>query len=140
MRLTSSQSSNDLGPNRNLFSSSSQKNRHSIPVRLKVVSDNDNPLSQKMLNTYENVPPKVKKENLTIRKEDEGRVVQSLQDAAKKKSTGSIYSVVVDLGRAGTLGIGVKDLSDNILAVSMLKRENDCPGAGEEAGNSSKVM
>eukprot|EP01034_Spumella_vulgaris_P023345 gene23345-29558_t len=34
----------------------------------------------------------------------------------------------------GTLGIGVKDLTDNILAVSMLKRENNQPGPGEEAG------
>eukprot|EP01034_Spumella_vulgaris_P037245 gene37245-45957_t len=35
----------------------------------------------------------------------------------------------------GTLGIGVTDLSDNILAVSMLKRENNQPGPGEEAGD-----
>ena len=76
----------------------------------------------------------VKKENLSIRKEDEMRVVRSLQDASKKQTTGSIYSVIVDISKSGTLGIGVKDLSDSILAVSLLKRKNDMPGAGEEAG------
>ena len=42
--------------------------------------------------------------------------------------------MVVDLSKTGTLGIGVKDLPESVLAVSMLKRENGCPGAGEEAG------
>jgi len=32
------------------------------------------------------------------------------------------------------MDIGVKDLADNILAVSLLKRENNIPGAGEVAG------
>lgn len=76
----------------------------------------------------------VTKENLSIRKEDEARIVAALHSAARKQSTGSIYSVVVDLGKTGTLGIGVKDLQDHVLAVSMLKRENCCPGAGEDAG------
>jgi hypothetical protein len=52
----------------------------------------------------------------------------------KKQTTGSIYSVVVDVSRSGTLDIGVKDLADNILAVSLLKRKDDQPGSGEEAG------
>lgn len=77
---------------------------------------------------------KVKKENLTIRQEDEVRIVTGMHSAAKKQTTGSIYSVVVDISRTGTMSIGVKDLSDNILAVSMLKRENGMPGPGEEAG------
>eukprot|EP01038_Epipyxis_sp_PR26KG_P007258 gene7258-9895_t len=73
-------------------------------------------------------------ENLTIRTEDEIRIVSAMNKAVKKQTTGSLYSVKVDIGRTGTLGIGVKDLSENILAVSMLKRENGRPGAGEEAG------
>jgi hypothetical protein len=85
-------------------------------------------------NVYENLP-KIKKENLTIRLEDEARIVAGMSSAAKKQTTGAIFSVVVDISKMGTLGIGVKDLSDNILAVSMLKRENNQPGPGEEAGN-----
>jgi hypothetical protein len=76
----------------------------------------------------------MRRENLTIRKEDEARVVASMHNAARKQTSGSIYSVVVDISRTGTLGIGVKDLTDQVLAVSMLKRENGIPGAGELAG------
>lgn len=75
-----------------------------------------------------------KKANLSIRLEDETRIVAGLQSAVKKQTTGSIYSVVVDVSKSGTLDIGVKDLADNILAVSLLKRKDDKPGAGEEAG------
>ena len=42
----------------------------------------------------------------------------------KKKTSGSFYSVTVQLLNSGKMGIGVKDLADNILAVSMLKRPN----------------
>ena len=75
-----------------------------------------------------------KKANLSIRLEDETRIVAGLQSAVKKQTSGSIYSVVVDVSKSGTLDIGVKDLADNLLAVSLLKRKDDKPGAGEEAG------
>ncbi len=102
------------------------------PERSKVVFQEEDPLS-KTADVYEPAP-KVKKENLTIRVEDEIRIVAGMNSAAKKQTTGSIFSVVVDISKTGTLGIGVKDLSDNILAVSMLKREDNQPGPGEEAG------
>lgn len=76
----------------------------------------------------------LKKANLTIRLEDEARIIGSIHDASKKLTTGAIYSVVVDISKTGTLDIGVKDLNENVLAVSLLKRENDRPGAGEAAG------
>lgn len=75
-----------------------------------------------------------KKANLMIRLEDEIRIVASIHDAAKRLTTGSIYSVLVDISKTGTLDIGVKDLNENVLAVSLLKRENNKPGAGEAAG------
>ncbi len=108
--------------------------RLSVKQRSKVLSETEDPLSRVMLDSYDPVM-RVTKENLTIRKDDEAKIVTGLHNAAKKQSTGSIYSVVVDLGKTGTLGMGVKDLADNVLAVSMLKRENCCPGAGEDAGN-----
>jgi hypothetical protein len=105
--------------------------------RSKVMFQEEDPLSRlsnaNSDNAYENLP-KIKKENLTIRLEDEARIVAGMSSAAKKQTTGAIFSVVVDISKMGTLGIGVKDLSDNILAVSMLKRENNQPGPGEEAG------
>ena len=128
---TKAEESPSMGADRRASVSSS---RYSAPARSKIVSDNDNPLSQKMLNSYDSGTMRVTKENLTIRREDEVRIVASIHNAAKKQATGAIYSVVVDLGKTGTLGIGVKDLADSVLAVSMLKRENCCPGAGEDAG------
>lgn len=125
------QSNEGREANRRLSYKSSS--RYSVKERLKVTTDTEDPLSQVMLNSYEPVI-KITKENLTIRKEDEARVVAGLRSAAKKQTTGAIYSVVVDLSKTGTLGIGVKDLPESVLAVSMLKRENGCPGAGEEAG------
>lgn len=107
--------------------------RLSVKVRSKVTSETEDPLSKAMLDSYDPVL-RVTKENLTIRKDDEARIVAGLHSAARKQTTGAIYSVVVDLGKTGSLGIGVKDLADNILAVSMLKRQNCCPGPGEDAG------
>lgn len=78
--------------------------------------------------------PIKKKANLTIRPEEETRVVLALQKAAKKQATGSLFSVVVDISKNGTLDIGVKDLPENLLVVSLLKRGNGVPGAAEEAG------
>ena len=63
-------------------------------------------------------------ESLTIRAEDESRIVSAMIDASKKKTTGSFYSVEIELLPSGKIGIGVKDLDNNILAVSMLKRPN----------------
>ncbi len=124
-------------------SSEKSNNRSSVRLgsktseRSKVMFQEEDPLSRlsnaNSDNAYENLP-KIKKENLTIRLEDEARIVAGMSSAAKKQTTGAIFSVVVDISKMGTLGIGVKDLSDNILAVSMLKRENNQPGPGEEAG------
>jgi hypothetical protein len=86
------------------------------------------------LTTNNKPSTKIKSESLTIRVTDEARIVSAFRDAAKKHTTGSIFNVKVDIGSSGALGIGVKDLSDNILAVSMLKRSNGLPGAGEIAG------
>ena len=63
-------------------------------------------------------------ESLTIRTEDESRIVSAMADASKKKTSGAFYSISVPLLSNGKMGIGVKDLSNNILAVSMLKRPN----------------
>ena len=57
-----------------------------------------------------------------------------MSDASKRKTSGSFYSVAVHLLESGKMGIGVKDLSDNILAVSMLKRPNGRSGPAEKAG------
>ena len=75
-----------------------------------------------------------KTESLTIRATDETRIVAAMANAAKRQTTGTVFSVKVDISKTGTLGIGVKDLTDNILAVSMLKRSNGECGAGENAG------
>ena len=79
-------------------------------------------------------PGRKKSESLTVRPEDEIRVSASLVEAAKKHATGGIFSVKIDMRKTGTLGIGVKDLPDKLLVVSMLKRTNSQPGAGESAG------
>lgn len=73
-------------------------------------------------------------QSLTIRVSDEARIVTSVRDASKKLTSGGIFSVKVDISSSGALGIGVKDLVDNILTVSMLKRSGGVPGAGEAAG------
>eukprot|EP01035_Chromulina_nebulosa_P022404 gene22404-29010_t len=70
----------------------------------------------------------VKKECLSIRVEDEVRIVNSLASAAKKQATGSVFSIKVDISKTGTLGIGVKDLAESTLTVSLLKRENELAG------------
>lgn len=57
-----------------------------------------------------------------------------MTNAAKRQTTGAVFSVRADISKTGTLGIGVKDLADNVLAVSMLKRVGGLPGAGEQAG------
>jgi hypothetical protein len=57
-----------------------------------------------------------------------------MYEASKKKKTGSIYHLKVDLSSSGTLGLGVKALKNNILTVSMLKRSYGVLGAGEQAG------
>lgn len=52
----------------------------------------------------------VKRESLSIRPEDEMRIVDALNDAAKKQTTGAIYSIKVDISKTGTLGIGNRNL------------------------------
>eukprot|EP01035_Chromulina_nebulosa_P019594 gene19594-25498_t len=115
-----------------------------MPERLIV---NDDPLSSNSSSSKDNGDnnntrrksndinsPKIRTESLTIRVSDEARIVSALRDAAKRNTTGSVYSVKVDVSKTGALGIGVKDLADNILTVSMLKRTNGVAGAGETAG------
>jgi len=75
-------------------------------------------------------------ENVVLETADETRVENALINADKKQTTGSVFSVRVDMGEAegGALGIGVKDLSGGVLVVSMLKRKDEKPGPGERAG------
>lgn len=73
-------------------------------------------------------------ESLTLRVSDETRVASALYEASKKRKTGSIYSLSVQLAPNGTLGLGVKALKNNILVISMLKRVNGQLGPGEAAG------
>lgn len=47
---------------------------------------------------------------------------------------GAIFSVRIDISKTKTLGIGVKDLPNNLLTVSMLKRSGGELGAAESAG------
>jgi hypothetical protein len=81
-----------------------------------------------------------KQENLTIRQTDEIRIVSAVTHASTQKlghnSLGSIFSVKVDLSQTDnhTLSIGIKDLPNNLLCVSMLKRVNGRKGPGELAG------
>ena len=113
----------------------------SVPARSKIPSDSlEDPLSHTASDVayghdtivYQSVVQRT--ENLTIKKADEIRIVASLYNAARKQTTGSIYSVIVDISETGSLSIGVKDLKENVLAVSMLKRVNTRPGPGETAG------
>lgn len=80
------------------------------------------------------ISSKQKTESLTIRPADEIRIVAAMQDAAKKKTSGTVFSVRVDIRDAASLQIGVKDLADKLLTVSMLKRINSQPGPVEKAG------
>ena len=77
---------------------------------------------------------KIKYESLTIRLADELRIVGAMVDAAKKKTVGVIYSVRIDISNVSSLGIGVKDLQDKLLAISMLKRVDGVKGPVESAG------
>lgn len=76
----------------------------------------------------------MKSASLTLQLADETRVASAMYEASKKKKTGSIYHLKVDISASGTLGLGVKALKNNILAVSMLKRSYGALGAGENAG------
>lgn len=75
-----------------------------------------------------------KSESLTLRVSDETRVASAIYEASKKRKTGSIYSLSIQLSSNGTLGLGVKALKNNILVISMLKRVNGILGPGEAAG------
>jgi hypothetical protein len=76
----------------------------------------------------------LKSASLTLQLADETRVASAMYEASKKKKTGSIYHLKIDLSSTGTLGLGVKALKNNVLAVSMLKRSYGVLGAGEQAG------
>lgn len=75
-----------------------------------------------------------KSESLTLRVSDETRVASAIYEASKKRKTGSIYSLSIQLSSNGTLGLGVKALKNNILVISMLKRVGGQLGPGEAAG------
>ena len=109
----------------------------------KLNSPSDDPLSKESINLNNNDTnsigittsvTKIKTESLTIRLSDELRIVNAMNDAAKCKTSGTIFSVRVDLSKATSLCIGVKDLPDKLLAVSMLKRINGVIGPVETAG------
>mmetsp|Transcript_2588 Transcript_2588/g.4712 ORF Transcript_2588/g.4712 Transcript_2588/m.4712 type:complete len:1040 (+) Transcript_2588:154-3273(+) len=72
-------------------------------------------------------------ENLMLRVSDEVRVTAALVDSSKKRKTGSVFSVEVNMVE-GEMGLGVKILKNNVLVVSMLKRHNHMMGPGEAAG------
>jgi hypothetical protein len=76
----------------------------------------------------------LKSASLTLQLADETRVASAMYEASKKKKTGSIYHLKIDLSSSGALGLGVKALKNNILAVSMLKRTYGALGPGESAG------
>lgn len=108
----------------------------------KLVSPSDDPLSKQSApdnfhdggsSTTTSVTT-VKTESLTIRLSDELRIVNAMSDAAKGKTSGTIFSVRVDVSKATSLCIGVKDLQDKLLTVSMLKRINGVIGPVETAG------
>ena len=42
--------------------------------------------------------------------------------------------MVVDISNSGSLGIGVKDFSESILTVTLLKHKNGMPSVGKEIG------
>lgn len=81
----------------------------------------------------EKTPPD-QTESLTLRVSDETRVAGAMFEASKRRKTGSIFSLTVDLSANGTLGLGVKVLKNTTLAISMLKRLNGVEGPGESAG------
>jgi hypothetical protein len=62
------------------------------------------------------------------------RIKNAIIKAVKKQATISLYSLKVDMSKTTNLGIGIKDISENLLVVSMLKRENGFNGPAEEAG------
>jgi hypothetical protein len=76
----------------------------------------------------------LKSASLILQLADETRVASAMYEASKKKKTGSIYHLKIDLSSSGTLGLGVKALKNNILTVSMLKRSYGALGPGEAAG------
>ena len=103
------------------------------PERSRVTSESEDPLSSSAKAEYVPKAPS-KSESLTLKVSDESRIVNSIADAAKKKKTGSLYSVAINFSLWGTIGLGVKNLSNNFLVVSMLKRQNGQLGPGEAAG------
>lgn len=115
-------------------SNSTNRGSVRVPERERVVFKEEDPLSKSPVPPSDVPEGVLKTENLTIRLDDEIRIVSAMQLAAKKQTTGSIYSVKVDISKKGSLGVGVKDLSDSILAISLLKRENGALGPGESAG------
>ena len=113
--------------------------RHSLFLgtinRVKVEEGAD-PLSDLPTTLDDAAATPLKLESLTIRVADEARIVSAMVSAARKQTTGSVFSVRVDISGNGALGIGVKDLGDagSLLSVSMLKRADGKAGASELAG------
>ena len=103
---------------------------NSEPMTREKVDRQFDPLAQ----SGENEHIDLTSESLTLRTTDESRVAAAMSEAAKMKKTGSIFSVAIVLSNTGTLGLGVKMLKCNVLAVTMLKRSNGALGPGEVAG------
>lgn len=104
-----------------------------MAVRLKV-SSKDDPLTVTSHYEAATTAVKDKTECLTIKTADETRIVSAMNDVSKNKTQGIIFSVKVDISKVSSLGIGVKDLPDTLLAISMLKRVNGKLGPVESAG------
>ncbi len=74
-------------------------------------------------------------ESITLKVMDEARIEEAVINTNKKQTTGSVFSVRINIKKsAGVLAIGIKDLNQGILTVSMLKRRDGRKGPGEEAG------
>lgn len=106
------------------------------PINVSTLSSNITPSTSSSISSTTSSPSstKNKKLNLSIRSDDETRIVNSLNSAAKKITSGSIFSIVVNISINNTLDIGVKDLQNDLVTVYRLKRTYDLPGAGESAG------
>eukprot|EP01041_Mallomonas_annulata_P006963 gene6963-14140_t len=61
-------------------------------------------------------------ENIHIRNSDEIIILNCLLEASKRKTTGQLYSVCVDINSNGSIGLGVKFIQENILIIRMLQK------------------
>ena len=96
--------SNSIPSSNNLNEKRRASQQYRSVERKNVGHPNEDPLANDSVSNAGSIG--VKREELSIRLEDEGRIVDALNNAAKKQTTGSIYSVKIDISRTGSLGIG----------------------------------